>query len=202
MDPNTHSTQRPPRRPTGLAAVAAGLEQLAAEDPDQLPDAVLAQEVLALQELLDGLAGQWLKRLAVVDGRGAAGAEADQQVGSTAAWLRGWAVRPQLAVVVDLDSLLHPHGSLGGETGWAGPLDPEACRRLACDAAVTRVVVSRHLGGQQDPTGQPSGQPLASGHHHPDQWVGADGLPSPCCVSAAATVATRTGGWRSGSSRL
>jgi hypothetical protein len=27
--------------------------------------------------------------------------------------------------------------------GGAGPLDPEACRRLACDAMVTRVVVSR-----------------------------------------------------------
>ena len=25
-----------------------------------------------------------------------------------------------------------------------GPLDPEACRRLACDGAVTRVLVSRH----------------------------------------------------------
>jgi hypothetical protein len=27
--------------------------------------------------------------------------------------------------------------------GWAGPLEPEACRRLACDATLTRVVVSR-----------------------------------------------------------
>ena len=31
----------------------------------------------------------------------------------------------------------------GGEAGWAGPLPPEACRRLACDAAVTRVLVDR-----------------------------------------------------------
>jgi hypothetical protein len=55
-------------------------------------------------------------------------------------------VRPQLLVTVDLDSLLGRPGSLGGEAGWAGPLGPEACRRLACDGAVTRVVVTRHRG--------------------------------------------------------
>jgi Domain of unknown function (DUF222) len=42
-------------------------------------------------------------------------------------------VRPQLAVVVDLDSLVGHPGALGGELGWAGPLEPEAYRRLACD---------------------------------------------------------------------
>ena len=52
-------------------------------------------------------------------------------------------VRPQLTVIVDLDSLLGRPGSLGGEIGWAGPLDPEACRRLACDGALTRVLVTR-----------------------------------------------------------
>ena len=52
-------------------------------------------------------------------------------------------VRPQLLVTVDLDSLLDP-GGLGGEVGGVGPLDPEACRRLACDGAVTRVLVTRH----------------------------------------------------------
>jgi hypothetical protein len=53
-------------------------------------------------------------------------------------------VRPQLLVTVDLDSLLGRPGAIGGDGGWTGPLDPEACRRLACDAAVTRVLVSRH----------------------------------------------------------
>ena len=52
-------------------------------------------------------------------------------------------VRPQLLVTVDLDSLLGPDG-LGGETGGPWPLDPETCRRLACDGAVTRVLVTRH----------------------------------------------------------
>jgi hypothetical protein len=65
-------------------------------------------------------------------------------------------VRPQLSVIVDLPSLGSlpsldgqpgrlggELGRLGGEIGWAGPLDPEASRRLACDATLTRVVVSR-----------------------------------------------------------
>ena len=37
-------------------------------------------------------------------------------------------VRPQLSVIVDLDSLLGHPAAVGGEIGWAGPLDPEACR--------------------------------------------------------------------------
>ena len=52
-------------------------------------------------------------------------------------------VRPQLSVLVDLNSLGGQPGRLGAEIGWAGPLDPQACRRLACDATLTRVVVSR-----------------------------------------------------------
>jgi hypothetical protein len=59
-------------------------------------------------------------------------------------WLpKAGGVRPQLLVTVDLDSLLGRSGGLGGEVGWAGPPGPEACRRLACDGTVTRVVVSR-----------------------------------------------------------
>jgi hypothetical protein len=53
-------------------------------------------------------------------------------------------VRPQLTVTVDLDSVLDHHASLGGEAGWAEPLPAETARRLACDAAVTRVLVTRH----------------------------------------------------------
>jgi hypothetical protein len=60
-------------------------------------------------------------------------------------------VRPHLLVTVDLDSLLGGHGCLGGDAGGVGPLDPEACRRLACDGAVTRVVVSRQPGQGEDP---------------------------------------------------
>jgi HNH endonuclease len=64
-------------------------------------------------------------------------------------------VRPQLTVVVDLDSLAGQPGALGGELGWADPLNPEACRRLACDGAVTRVLVTRDPTGDLSPDDQP-----------------------------------------------
>jgi hypothetical protein len=64
-------------------------------------------------------------------------------------------VRPQLAVTVDLDSLLGHPGAVGGDLGWAGPLDPEACRRLACDSTVTRVLVTRHPTSHQHLSDQP-----------------------------------------------
>jgi HNH endonuclease len=52
-------------------------------------------------------------------------------------------------VTVDLDSLLGQPGGVGGEVGWPGPLEPEACRRLSCDGAVTRVLVSRRPSGEE-----------------------------------------------------
>jgi Domain of unknown function (DUF222)/HNH endonuclease len=70
-------------------------------------------------------------------------------------------VRPQLLVTVDLASLLGP-GGLGGEAGGPAILDPETCRRLACDGAVTRVLVSRQPPGPGDPGGD-------AGHHHPGE---------------------------------
>jgi hypothetical protein len=62
-------------------------------------------------------------------------------------------VRPQLLVTVDLDSLLGRPGAVGGELGGAGSLAPEACRRLACDSALTRVLVTRQdqPGGDAGP---------------------------------------------------
>jgi hypothetical protein len=62
-------------------------------------------------------------------------------------------VRPQLTVVVDLDSLLGDAGSLGGEVGGAGPLAPEGCRRLACDGVLTRVLVTRQPTGDHGSSG-------------------------------------------------
>jgi hypothetical protein len=53
-------------------------------------------------------------------------------------------VRPQVAVTVNLASLLGQPGRPGGEGGWVGP--PPA-RRLACDAALTRVLVTRDRDG-------------------------------------------------------
>jgi hypothetical protein len=322
MDSNRYSTAPPVGPPDDLALLAAAADRLAARDLDQLGDVARAERVLVLRRLLDRLDGQWLKELAGVDARGAAGAEHDQQVGSTAAWLRGrlrlgagaatsavrtaralfrgpltqtaaaltdgaisaahasvlahgthdlpdylaaeaepvlveaavrldpprlrrvmghlrlvadpdgaqaqaerrhqrrglWltptfdgmvaidglveseagqtvlaaleplarptdasdqrsgsqrtadalaelarrnleagrlphtgGVRPQLSVVVDLDSLLGRPGSVGGAVGGAEPLDPEACRRLACDSAVSRVIISRPTTRHPDP---------------------------------------------------
>jgi hypothetical protein len=74
-------------------------------------------------------------------------------------------VRPQLTVTVDLDSLLGRPGALGGEAGWAGPLDPETCQRLACDGAVTRVLVTRQPAGQHHPDHDPSGQAPSHAHN-------------------------------------
>ena len=112
MDSNTHSTQPPepsapsgspgllgllersagwlesPAGSAGLGLLAAADEALAAEDLDRLTDSALTQELLALQQLLDCLGGQWLRRLATVDARGAAGADRGEAALSTASWLR------------------------------------------------------------------------------------------------------------------
>jgi hypothetical protein len=84
-------------------------------------------------------------------------------------------VRPRLSVVVDLQSLTGQPGSLGGDSGGAGPLSPAACQRLACDATVTRVLVCRQPTDADTPSGgcgdhdDPSGQ----------AWRGGSGPPSP-----------------------
>ena len=84
MDSNTHSGSRP----DWLAALTADLDGLAAEDLDGLTDTARADRVMVLGGLADRLQGQWLKELAGVDARGAAGAEQGLQAGSTASWLR------------------------------------------------------------------------------------------------------------------
>jgi hypothetical protein len=84
MDPNTHSMEQP----AGLNRLAAVVEELATEDLDKLPDAQAAQRVLVLRGLLERLEGQWLRELAGVDGRGAAGADQGIPAESTAGWLR------------------------------------------------------------------------------------------------------------------
>jgi hypothetical protein len=88
MNSNTHSVEGPPGRRDGLDGLAADLEALAAQDLDGLPDSVRAARVLRLRGLVDRLEGQWLKELAGVDARGAAGAEDAVEAGSTAGWLR------------------------------------------------------------------------------------------------------------------
>jgi hypothetical protein len=88
MSTNTSSTEDSPGRPDRLRSLTAAVDEVAAQDPDGLTDAALAEQVLALRRLVDRLEGHWLHQLAAVDARGAAGADQDQEVGSTAAWLR------------------------------------------------------------------------------------------------------------------
>jgi hypothetical protein len=78
----------PLERSDRLAGLPAAVGELAAEDLDQLADAALAEEILELRRWLDGLEGQWLRRLAAADARGAAGADQGQPAPSTAGWLR------------------------------------------------------------------------------------------------------------------
>jgi hypothetical protein len=84
MDSNTHSTSQS----AGLAALAAELQSLAAQDLDSLTDAAMVEGALRLRRVADGVHGHWLAWLAAVDARGAAGAEDGVPAGSTAGWLR------------------------------------------------------------------------------------------------------------------
>jgi uncharacterized protein DUF222 len=84
MNPNTHSIGPP----DGLAALESAVDGLATQDLTGLADAVLAERVLVLRRLLDRLEGHWLKELAALDARGAAGADQGLEAPSTAGWLR------------------------------------------------------------------------------------------------------------------
>jgi hypothetical protein len=117
-------------------------------------------------------------------------------------------VRPQLLVTVDLDSLQGGPGSLGGELGWGGPLAPEACRRLACDGTVTRVVVSRQPASGGEGASCAGDRVMAGatsdGADH-DEAIGLGGCGPPWPGSPGSWAAPPPGPWRSagrpGSSR-
>src|SRR6266540_1923355 len=74
--------------PAGLEGLAAAVGEFAADDLDQLGDALLAAQVVAVQRLGDQLEAVKLRRLAAVDARGAAGAEVGASAPSTQGWLR------------------------------------------------------------------------------------------------------------------
>jgi HNH endonuclease len=69
-----------------------------------------------------------------------------------------------------------------------GPLPAETARRLACDAAVTRVLVTRHHGDRPGHVHDPTRQ-ADSGHpsHHPTQPDSAtgEGLAARLCAAMA-----------------
>jgi hypothetical protein len=84
MDSNTHSTSEP----VELAALEAEVDRLAAQPLDGLTDAALVEGARVMRQQLDRQEGQWLRTLAAVDARGAAGADHGVPAPSTAAWLR------------------------------------------------------------------------------------------------------------------
>jgi Domain of unknown function (DUF222) len=84
MDSNTHSTSGPAE----LGPLAAAVDRLTTQDLDSLTDTALVDRALELRELGDRIEGQWLRILAAVDARRAAGAEDGVPAGSTAGWLR------------------------------------------------------------------------------------------------------------------
>jgi Domain of unknown function (DUF222)/HNH endonuclease len=93
MESNMYSTEDVAVEPVGLVPVGLdqleeAVDQLAAQDLTGLPDGIAAARVLALRRLVDRLEGHWLRELAEVDGRGAAGAEDDSLFLCTASWLR------------------------------------------------------------------------------------------------------------------
>ncbi len=96
-------------------------------------------------------------------------------------------------MTVDLDSLLGDHpGTLGGDAGGVGPLPPEACRRLACDGALTRVLVTRHPTGHHDHDGTGPDGPDHAGHGHGDH--GDDGGLAAWLQAAARRLPPALGG--------
>jgi hypothetical protein len=135
MEPNRSSIAP---QPDGLGLLAAAIDSLAAEDLTRLPDGEAAQRVLELRNLVDRLEGHWLRELAGVDGRGAAGADQGAQAESTAGWLRARlrAGRPQASRWVQTARALF-RGPLAG-TGralTAGELSPGHAVVLAASTA-------------------------------------------------------------------
>jgi Domain of unknown function (DUF222)/HNH endonuclease len=130
MDPNIQSIEQP----DGLGLLTAAVAALAAQDLTQLADGEAAQRVLALRNLLDRLEGHWLRELAAVDGRGAAGAEEGAHADSTAGWLRGRlrAGRRQASGWVRTARALY-RGPLGGTARAlaAGDISPSHATVLA-----------------------------------------------------------------------
>src|SRR5919108_2351398 len=131
MESNTYSIEADG---AGLDRLKAVIEELADQDLTRLPDSEAAERVLVLRRLVDRLEGQWLRELAAVDGRGAAGADQGVVADSTAGWLRARlrAGRPQASGWVQTARALY-RGPLGG-TGQAlaaGVLSPAHASVLA-----------------------------------------------------------------------
>jgi hypothetical protein len=182
MDSNTHSDDGPTGPADELAELSALLDRLQAQDLDRFPDAARAERVLALRRLADRphRAGPPATRSRPAPGHrwGPAPAERDRRPAQPRPPRRPG--RP--------GGRGGSAGPAGGEMGGAGPLEPQACRRLACDATITRVIVNRQPLGAcacqfpsnpQDPKGSDLEGAAAGGAGQTPPNPGRRPLPAP-----------------------
>src|SRR6266496_854987 len=138
-----------------LGELAGALARLAGESLDDAPDAVLAESLVGLREVIDALEAQWLRRLEVFDRRG--GAAAAGAV-STGAWVRhqcrlapgaardrvelarALAERPETAAALAAGEISVPHARL-----VTVALAEAASRELAAEAEPALVDVARGM---------------------------------------------------------
>ncbi len=141
-----------------LGELAGALARLAGESLDDAPDAVLAESLVGLREVIDALEAQWLRRLEVFDRRG--GAAAAGAV-STGAWVRhqcrlapgaardrvelarALAERPETAAALAAGEISVPHARL--VTVALAELAEAASRELAAEAEPALVDVARGM---------------------------------------------------------
>ena len=156
MDSNTHSTE-----PAGRAwrRWPRELQELAAQDLDGLADAARAERVRGLRGLADRLEGLWLRELAAVDARGAAGAEQGLQAGSTAGWLRA---RLRMGAGAAATAVRTARALFGGPlTGTAQALVDGEISPGPCPGAGPRHPGAPRPPGRRGRTGAGGGGPAA-----------------------------------------
>ncbi len=157
-------------RATAPHETARGVAQwVAGVDPDgTLDDAADVRRRFSMASGLDGrvhlrgdldaVGGEYLHTAlaALMNGDRAAGdvrGHAERQADALVALARGAldggslpdvrGERPHVRVTIDWQALCAERGApgvAGGSLGWAGPINPETARRLACDASVARII--------------------------------------------------------------
>jgi hypothetical protein len=146
------------RLPEGLQALAADVDDLAAQDLAGLPDGVRAERVLALRRLVDRLEGQWLGDRAGVDACGAA---------STASWLRA---RLRLGAAAS-------SGARTARALFAGPLTGTA--QALCDGELSAAPAAALAMAPTTSPPTSASRPSRCWWRRPDTWTHPDsGAPS------------------------
>jgi hypothetical protein len=151
------------RLPEGLQALAADVDDLAAQDLAGLPDGVRAERVLALRRLVDRLEGQWLGDRAGVDACGAA---------STASWLRA---RLRLGAAAS-------SGARTARALFAGPLTGTA--QALCDGELSAAPAAALAMAPTTSPPTSASRPSRCWWRRPDAWT------YPGCGESSATCTT------------